>query len=159
MVAPKPLKRHKALQPLSREHHQGLLLCWKIKNGLKKEIAPERIKAYSDCIWDELMKPHFKIEEAEIFPILGDSNPLVKQALEEHQHLESLFTAEEQLANNLEMLANDLDSHIRFEERVLFQKIQETADAEVLVHIEEVHSKEFSCGVWDDAFWEKEAEN
>ena len=26
----KPLKRVKELQELSREHHHGLLLCWKI---------------------------------------------------------------------------------------------------------------------------------
>ncbi|WP_241739476.1 hypothetical protein [Aestuariibaculum marinum] len=32
----KPLKRHKALQPLSREHHYGLLLTWKIRTGFKK---------------------------------------------------------------------------------------------------------------------------
>ena len=34
----KPIKRHKAIQPLSREHHQGLLLCWKIGKGFEKGI-------------------------------------------------------------------------------------------------------------------------
>ncbi len=153
MAAPNPLKRHEALQPLSREHHQGLLLCWKIKNGFQKEVDVARIKNYADWFWEELIYPHFELEEKEIFPVLGSEDPLVKQALEEHQHLESLFTAEESVAESLEMLANDLDSHIRFEERVLFQKIQETADAETLSHIEAVHGQEFSCGVWEDEFW------
>ena len=36
---PKPQKRHKALQPLSREHHHGLLLSWKIRTGFSKDIA------------------------------------------------------------------------------------------------------------------------
>ena len=37
----KPQKRHKALQPLSREHHHGLLLSWKIRSGFnKKGIIP-----------------------------------------------------------------------------------------------------------------------
>ena len=31
-------KRHKALQNLSREHHHGLLLSWKIRTGLNKNI-------------------------------------------------------------------------------------------------------------------------
>ena len=30
----KPLKRSKELAPLSREHHDGLLFAWKIKQGL-----------------------------------------------------------------------------------------------------------------------------
>jgi len=39
-----PIKRSIALQPLSREHHHGLLLCWKIRTGLKKGIDIDRIK-------------------------------------------------------------------------------------------------------------------
>jgi hypothetical protein len=44
----KPLKRHAALQPLSREHHHGLLLGWKIRTGLSNGAPLERIKAYAD---------------------------------------------------------------------------------------------------------------
>jgi len=29
-----PIKRHVALQPVSREHHYGLLLSWKIRDSL-----------------------------------------------------------------------------------------------------------------------------
>lgn len=39
-----PIKRHPSLQPLSREHHYGLLLSWKIREGFKREVPPERIK-------------------------------------------------------------------------------------------------------------------
>ena len=41
----KPLKRHAGLVELSRDHHHGLLLSWKIRQGLKKEIEPEAGKA------------------------------------------------------------------------------------------------------------------
>ena len=34
-----PIKRSEYLKPLSRDHHQGLLLCWKIRTGLKKGIV------------------------------------------------------------------------------------------------------------------------
>ena len=47
----KPLKRHKALQPLSRDHHHGLLLSWKIRSGFKKNIDVERIKVYADWFY------------------------------------------------------------------------------------------------------------
>lgn len=45
---PKPIKRHTALKPLSREHHHGLLLSWKIREGLKRNIEIPRIKKYID---------------------------------------------------------------------------------------------------------------
>jgi len=38
MEPKKPIKRDKVLQPLSHDHHQGLLLCWKIRTGIKKGI-------------------------------------------------------------------------------------------------------------------------
>ncbi len=46
METKKPQKRHIALQPLSREHHQGLLLSWKIRKGLSRKIEFDRIQNY-----------------------------------------------------------------------------------------------------------------
>jgi iron-sulfur cluster repair protein YtfE (RIC family) len=51
------------------------------------------------------------------------------------------------------MIKNDLEGHIRFEERVLFNKIQEKASAEELQEIQQHHDKEITCGVWEDEFW------
>jgi len=48
MKPEQPLKRHDALVPFSCGHHQGLLLCWKIKQGFAKSIDPTRIKQYAD---------------------------------------------------------------------------------------------------------------
>jgi len=33
-----PIKRHNSLQPLSRDHHDGLLLKWKINKGISKGV-------------------------------------------------------------------------------------------------------------------------
>ncbi len=155
MVPPKnkPIKRHKAIQPLSREHHQGLLLCWKIRKGFEKGIEPQRIKNYTDWFWENQLEEHFSIEEKYVFPVLGAENDLVKQALEEHEHLASLFLQKNEIALTLEMIQNDLEGHIRFEERVLFNKIQEVASTEELQYIQEHHEKEISCGLWEDEFW------
>ena len=155
MVPPKnkPIKRHKAIQPLSREHHQGLLLCWKIRKGFEKGIEPQRIKNYTDWFWENQLEEHFKIEEKYVFPVLGAKNDLVKQALEEHEHLASLFLQKNEIAITLEMIQNDLEGHIRFEERILFNKIQEEASTEELQYIQEHHEKEISCGLWEDEFW------
>lgn len=155
MIPPKdkPIKRHKAIQPLSREHHQGLLLCWKIRKGFETEVEPERIKNYTDWFWENQLEEHFKIEEKYVFPILGAENDLVKQALEEHEHLAALFSQEHEISLALEMIKNDLEGHIRFEERVLFNKIQEKATADELKEIQQHHDKEITCGVWEDEFW------
>ncbi len=155
MVPPKnnPIKRHEAIQPLSREHHQGLLLCWKIRKGFETGVEPQRIKNYTDWFWENQLQEHFRIEEKYVFPVLGAENNLVKQALKEHEHLASLFRQNTEISLALETIQNDLEGHIRFEERVLFNKIQEEASAEELQHIQEHHEKEISCGVWEDEFW------
>ena len=59
----KPIKRHKAIQPLSREHHQGLLLSWKIRTGLSKGVSTDRIKTYADWFYKTYLIPHFEEEE------------------------------------------------------------------------------------------------
>ena len=41
-----PIKRHSALLEFSREHHFGLLLVWKVRQGLKKDIDLIRITDY-----------------------------------------------------------------------------------------------------------------
>ncbi len=74
-----PLKRHTALQPLSHDHHQGLLLCWKIRTGFELGVDHERMKRYTDWFWENHLLPHFIFEEINIFPILGEEHPMVKR--------------------------------------------------------------------------------
>lgn len=149
----KPIKRHKAIQPLSREHHQGLLLCWKIRKGFETGVDPRRIKKYADWFWENQLQEHFRIEEKYVFPVLGPENNLVKQALEEHEHLAALFHQDTEISFALKMIRDDLEGHIRFEERVLFNKIQEEASSEALHHIQQHHGRQISCGLWEDEFW------
>ncbi len=86
-----PIKRDKALQGISREHHHGLLLCWKIRSGFAKNISNVRIKKYTDWFYETHLIPHFELEENHIFPILGEQNEMVKKALTEHRRLKHLF--------------------------------------------------------------------
>lgn len=153
----KPIKRHEALQPLSREHHHGLLLCWKIRQGFKKDIELARIKAYTDWFRIHYLNPHFEAEENYIFPVLGNENDLVKRALAEHRRLKRLFSQEKDLDIALNSIEEELDSHIRFEERVLFNEIQDVASAEQLAEIEKHHTGiQFSDNGWEDHFWKKQ---
>lgn len=150
-----PIKRHEALQPLSREHHQGLLLAMKVGKGLKKGVALNRIKKYVDWFFSHYLKSHFEAEEKYAFPILGDDHPGIQQALEEHRKIEAFVKSpmhgiqEEQLIEFKQLL----EGHIRLEERQLFNEIQEKATAEELQKLEEVLSEEDFCLTWTDEFW------
>ena len=153
----KPLKRHEALKPLSRDHHHGLLLCWKIREGFKKDISPDRIKAYASYFYETQLIPHFEFEEKEIFPLLGQNNQLVKQAVSQHRRLTSLFTEDYEPEQALNEIKIALEDHIRFEERTLFQEVQVLADDGVLDQIAEKQNKVETPDPddWEDAFWKK----
>ena len=148
-----PIKRNESLKAISREHHHGLLLCWKIRTGIKKQIEPERIKKYSDWFYTSQLLPHFELEEQHIFTLLGNENELVKKALSEHRRLKRLFEIETELMKNLTLIEEELESHIRFEERVLFNEIQLIATEEQLQEIKRIHTEEKFLDNLTDAFW------
>ncbi|MEX2350743.1 MAG: hemerythrin domain-containing protein [Flavobacteriaceae bacterium] len=148
-----PIKRHPAIQPWSRDHHRGLLLSWKIKKGFSLGIAPERIKKYTDWFWENHLIPHFETEEKYLFPILGKDNHLVQQAIDEHRQLRTLFEEKIAVSDTLSKIEILLNDHIRFEERVLFQAIQEVASEEEFKQLKDIHNEEVSCEAWTDEFW------
>ena len=148
-----PIKRNTILQPISREHHHTLLLSWKIRTGIKKGIELERIKSYADWFYQQHILPHFEIEEQYLFPVLGSNHELVKRALSEHRKIKRLFEAENELQNKLSLIEEVLESHIRFEERVLFNEIQAVATAEQLKEIELNHTEEKFEDNMNDPFW------
>ena len=150
----KPIKRDENLKPFSREHHHGLLLSWKIKTGFNKNIEIDRIKKYADWFYLNHLNPHFIAEEKYLFPILGNDNDLIKRALSEHQNLRKLFESTSDIANNLHQIETDLNQHIRFEERILFNEIQDIASPEQLKAIQEIHQEEKFVDNISDSFWE-----
>lgn len=148
-----PLKRIKELQPFSREHHHGLLLSWKIRKGFTNGIENERIKLYADHFFKNSLIPHFQDEEKYVFPILGNDHELVMKALAEHRRLIRLFENKTDISRALSQIEEELEAHIRFEERVLFPEVQEKATASELKLITEHHTEIKACEDWDDEFW------
>lgn len=149
----KPLKRHKALQPFSREHHHGLLLSWKIRNGFNKNVSVDRIKTYADWFFENQLIPHFELEETHIFPLLDPENDLIKRALAEHRRLKRLFNDEKDVEKSLHKIEEELEQHIRFEERTLFPEIQKSATEEQLARIEDIHDDHGFEDNVNDEFW------
>lgn len=148
-----PIKRNENLKAISREHHHGLLLSWKIRNGFKKQIDPERIKKYVDWFYIKHLLPHFELEEHYVFTILGNEHELVKKALSEHRRLKQLFESKTDFSKNLTLIEEELESHIRFEERILFNEIQLVATEKQLEQIKIIHQEEKFIDNLDDPFW------
>ena len=139
---------------ISREHHHGLLLCWKIRNGLKKKIDPKRIKIYTDWFWQTYLIQHFEIEEKYIFSVLDNKHELVLKALAEHRRLRRLFESKDDYLKKLYLIEEELESHIRFEERILFEEIQNKATTKQIEQIEKYHSDDHFTDNLNDPFWE-----
>ena len=155
MEKKKPIKRHEALKPLSRDHHHGLLLCWKIRQGFKLNVEVQRMKNYADWFKTQYLYPHFEAEEEFVFPVLEEEDPLVKKALAEHRRLRRLFDDQAEITKSLSLIEEELDAHIRFEERTLFNEVQKIATPKEFEEIEKKHhAVPFSDDDWADHFWE-----
>jgi len=150
------MKRHESLKPLSRDHHHGLQLCWKLRTGLQKNVDPARMMAYCQRFHAEHLVPHFGLEEEVLFPILGNDHELVKRALAEHRRLTRLFTGTDDPTARISQIEEELEAHIRFEERVLFTAIEAVATAEELDRINALHGPLEPKGTdetVEDVFW------
>lgn len=141
-----PLERHPLLRPLSREHHHGLLLCWRIRRDLVSRTDHDQVLAECRAFFHSDLLPHFAVEEDVVFPVLGNQHPLVHRAIAEHRRLARLFQQDDDPRTTLSRIEDELEAHIRFEERVLFQAVQAQATPEELEQIDRVH------GVMTSAF-------
>lgn len=129
------------------------MLSWKIRTGFNKNIEPERIRSYADWFFKHHLIPHFKVEESLIFPILDANHELTKRALAEHKRLKRLFTETENDIKTLSKIEEELEQHIRFEERILFPEIQKAATEAQLLQIEKTHQPDNFEDNLADAFW------
>lgn len=122
------MKRNINLQELSRDHHHGLLLGWKIRQGLKKSVDPATISDYVAYFVKAALLPHFREEEEIILQCLNDEDELKQKTLQEHAQIAELskFLTEQPDIELLNTLADFVDAHIRFEERTLFPHLEQT---------------------------------
>lgn len=151
----KPIKRSPYLAPLSREHHEGLLLAWKIKQGISKGVDTGRIAHHIKWFFSVHLEPHFKKEEEVFKNILPPDDRLLLQMLQEHKAIEEavhkISNSENIPSESLLDFGALISQHIRFEERILFNHIESIRSPGELaqIHIDPNHPAED----WTDAFW------
>ena len=157
MDQPKPIKRSKELVPLSKEHHEGLLLGWKIKQGLSNGTDITLISKYIRWFWGNELEQHFRKEEKILAPHLPADNELVQQMFREHEEIEALININAMIVDEdiLVQIADGVHDHIRFEERVLVPFAESFIPAAEMEVIFQKLSKETEKGRWDDEFWVK----
>ena len=121
------MKRDPSLVPLSRQHFHALVLCMRIhrKRARPRVLQREMLTLYADDV-----RFHFQAEEKFLFPAARRIAPvasLVRELREEHKKLRCAFAAARRRAlQGAELLrfAGLLESHIRKEERRLFEECQ-----------------------------------
>jgi hemerythrin-like domain-containing protein len=154
----KPIARNEHIKKLSREHHFSLLFCWKIRQGLKTEVATDRIRKYVQYFWKQHLQPHFREEENVLFAPIKDYQ--VQRAVNEHKyirlHMESLTSAGNNERKSLQKIADMVDEHVRYEERELFPHLERKLSKEQLENIGNLIQKHHPSSMQDqyqDQFW------
>jgi hemerythrin-like domain-containing protein len=128
--------RDPSLIPLSHQHHNGLAMCVLTRRSLAEDSSPDNVAKLARRVVDryelELVN-HFEIEEQVLFPACG-SLPIVSELLADHRAMEGLV---EELRNAasatlLEQFCELLSTHIRREEKELFEVAQRILSRDAL---------------------------
>jgi hypothetical protein len=130
-----PIKRHPTLQPLSREHFNGLVLVRRLREASEGDEAARRAtRELLACAWREELSGHFADEEKLLGPLVsdGDNARLIEDHRSLQRHIEMAAAAERApSAAWLRETADMLEKHIRWEERELFPAAERAGAAEL----------------------------
>jgi hemerythrin-like domain-containing protein len=124
--------RDKSLIPLSHQHQRALALCVRIDRAQPIPATDmEAWQAEIEQLFDQEIKVHFAAEENVLFPAacrFPELIPLVEELIADHARLGESFSLAEGRGMSPESLpafAQQLSTHIRKEERQLFERLQQ----------------------------------
>ena len=84
-------RRHESLIPLSHEHHDALLLAWRLRTGDLCKREPQLRGKHVSAFFDYRLINHLKLEEELLFPaiapVLGVEASLIDLLLGDHREL------------------------------------------------------------------------
>jgi iron-sulfur cluster repair protein YtfE (RIC family) len=129
------MQRHQNLIPLSHEHKSLLFVC----RYLKKDAAPyegypletSAKMDYMVKVFQEVMVPHIQKEDHLFEQCRGffpEMDAMLDELLDEHRVISGMYSAlvdSKDLVTDMDTLACNLEAHIRKEERIVFEKMQE----------------------------------
>lgn len=143
-------KRHPALIPVARDHHECLIFGQRLMHGTKASDGewprePAQQAATLAAFFERHLRQHFIVEEEIVFPAAcsagSEAETLVAQLLDEHREMASLV---ERLAMNPQVTAAELaafgrllNDHIRLEDRQLFPLMETQISAAALLDLQQ----------------------
>jgi hemerythrin-like domain-containing protein len=123
--------RDKNLIPLSHQHQHALALCVRIERAIQAgDIDTQAFQSEIVQIFQQEILSHFEAEEELVFPTadrFAELKVLVSELLVEHAVLREMFELAGQAELDtglLKKFAGLLSSHVRKEERHLFERMQ-----------------------------------
>jgi hemerythrin-like domain-containing protein len=134
--------RDKSLIPLSHQHQRALALCVRIDRA--QPISEADLPAWlaeAAQLFEQEVKVHFTAEENVVFPVarqFAELVSLVEELTAEHESLRRSFGQAETSSmskQSLLVFAQQLSSHIRKEERQLFERMQQLLTPEDLANL------------------------
>lgn len=111
------------LERLSRQHHQALEFCQRIRRDLLEDVPLDQIHRYAKGYWQTYLEPHFQMEQHCLYPLLGPHNVRIKRAVAQQRRLSRLFHKETDLRRVLNQAEEELAAYVRFEQRALQREI------------------------------------
>lgn len=156
------MKRHIQLQPLSRQHHNGLLAVLLLNKGIKKAASPQDMAAFILYFWQHDLAEHFAAEEQILLPAVPrttSTEALINQLIDEHAAIRQYVSLLEKDPSGVVYIKEFtalLEKHIRFEERVFFPLIETLLDEITLAGIgASLHEDlQNNCMNYSIKFWE-----
>ena len=122
-----PIKRNELLKDLSRVNHFTLVFCWKIRQGLEKEVAVERICKYIQYFWQHHLQSLLLEKEQVLFPLLEGRQ--LQKAIREYKTIrlrmrELASSSENHKRKQLSEFADLVYELMRYEKRDLFPQLE-----------------------------------
>jgi len=136
------MKRHEALERLSRDHHQALFQAMRLKRATE-DTAGDVLGDFLD-FWFSVGHLHFRAEEEVLLPAYSAyadaSREEVVRVLVDHIEIrraahELGALTDDPEPERLKALGERLDAHVRHEERVLFPLIEDALPDDELVRV------------------------
>jgi hemerythrin-like domain-containing protein len=134
--------RDKSLIPLSHQHQRALALCVRIDRAQPIPLADlDPWQSEIEQQFEQEINIHFSAEEQVLFPAtrrLPELIPLIEDLIAEHATLRESFSqakARTMSAETLPAFAQLLSTHIRKEERQLFEQLQQLMSPEELIKL------------------------
>ncbi len=134
------MKRHPALEQLSRDHHHALVVAQRLKRA--DEATAQEARDVFLAYWSDDGRHHFREEEDVLLPACAEfmdvEQPLVAKVLTDHiqiRHLAHQLEAQHPPLTILHDLGGRLEQHIRREERELFPLIEQSLPNQELARL------------------------